>query len=96
MEYPRLVQIIAEQTGLEEEQVRAVLNAFPEALMKDEIGAKTRTPLGVFTIVERSASKPRRTPTGQWGTAKSMILARLKPGKALQRERSADEDPQSP
>jgi hypothetical protein len=90
MEYQRLIWLIAEQTGVDEETVRNVLSALPEALMEGEIGEKTRTPLGVFTLAERQTSKPVKTPTGHWGSAQPMILARLKPGKKLRREASSE------
>lgn len=89
MEYQRLIQLISARTGLPEDYVRDVIGALPEVLMEGEIGEKTRTPLGVFTIVERKTSKPVKTPTGHWGSAQPMVLARLKPGKRLQREPSS-------
>lgn len=89
MEYRRLIKLISERTGLDEDRVRDVMNALPDVLMEDEVGEKTRTPLGVFSIVNRNTSKPVKTPTGQWGSAQAMVLARLKPGKRLQREPSS-------
>jgi len=78
--------LIAERTGADEETVRNVLSALPDVVMEGEIGEKTRTPLGVFTIAERQTSKPVKTPTGHWGSAQPMVLARLKPGKKLRRD----------
>lgn len=88
MEYQRLIQLISARTGVDEDRVREVISALPEILMEGEIGEKTRTPLGVFTIAERKQSKIKQTPTGHWGSAQSMIMARLKPGKKLRREPS--------
>jgi len=90
MEYQRLIWLIAEQTGTDEEVVREVLSALPDVIMGGEIGEKTRTPLGVFTLTERQTSKPVKTPTGHWGSAQPMVLARLKPGKKLRREGPSD------
>lgn len=96
MEYQRLIWLIAEQTGTDEETVREVLSALPDVIMDGEIGEKTRTPLGVFTITERQTSKPVKTPTGHWGSAQPMVLARLKPGKKLRREASGSSTSPSP
>ena len=89
MEYQALIARLAEITGSNEDTVRSVLGAFPGVIMEGDIGERTRTPLGVFTLTERKQSKPVMTPTGHWGSAKPMVLARLKPGKRLQREPSS-------
>jgi nucleoid DNA-binding protein len=88
VEYSKLISMIAERTGISEEIIRNVLSAFPEIIMEGSIGEKTRTPLGVFTLVERKVSKPVKTPTGHSGIPKPMTVARLKPGKKLQQEES--------
>ena len=85
MTYNDLTARISKLSGVSEESVREVLQAFPKALMEDAEGEKTRTPLGVFTIVERK-EKAVRTPDGKWSSAPAMIMARLKPGKKLQRK----------
>lgn len=86
MEYQALIARLAEITGSDVDTVRSVLGAFPVALMEGAVGEKTRTPLGVFTLTQRKESKPVMTPTGQWGSAKQMVLARLKPGTKLRRD----------
>jgi len=86
MDYQTLIARIADIAGSDVETVRAVLGAFPVVLMEGEAGEKTRTPLGVFTLTPRKQSKPVKTPTGHWGTAQPMLLARLKPGTKLRRE----------
>ena len=86
MEYQQLIWLRAARTGADVATVRDVLAAFPDVIMDGTIGENTRTPLGVFTIAERQTSNPVKTPTGHWGSAKPMILARLKPGKKLRRE----------
>lgn len=85
MVYSKLIERVAELSGVPEEQVRAVLQEVPKALMEGTQGEKTRTPLGVFTIVERK-EKAVRTPDGKWSSAPALVLARLKPGKKLQRK----------
>jgi len=85
MVYSKLIERVAELSGVPEEQVRAVLQEVPKALMEGARGEKTRTPLGVFTIVERK-EKAVRTPDGKWSSAPALVLARLKPGKKLQRK----------
>ena len=90
MVYLDLVARIADETGVEEEDIRKVLKAFPEILMECEEGEKTRTPLGVFSIVRRK-QKAVRTPDNVWSTAPERIQAKLKPGKRLQRDVDANE-----
>ena len=90
MEYQQLIWRIAELTDTDEDIVRDVLAVFPDVIMQGEIGEKTRTPLGVFTLTERKTSKPVKTPTGHWGSAQPMVLARLKPGKKLRREAASE------
>jgi len=88
MEYQALLDRIAVITGSDTETVRSILGAFPVAIMEGDVGEKTRTPLGVFTLTRRKQSKPVKTPTGHWGSAQKMVLARLKPGTKLRRELS--------
>jgi len=85
MVYEKLTSRISEITGVPEKSVREVLQELPRVLMEDGKGEKTRTPLGVFSIVERK-EKAVRTPDGKWSSAPAMIVARLKPGKKLQRK----------
>lgn len=86
MEYQRLIQAIARKTGIDELAVREVLNTFPDVLLECQVDEKTRTPLGVFTLVERKSSKPVVTPSGHQGSAKPQLIVRLKPGKRLRFE----------
>jgi hypothetical protein len=95
MEYQALIARLAEITGSNEDTVRSVLGAFPGVIMEGDIGERTRTPLGVFTLTERKQSKPVMTPTGHWGSAKPMVLARLKPGTRLRRDPSEPSDSSS-
>jgi len=88
MDYQALVERIAETTGSDADTVRAILGAFPGVVMEGDVGEKTRTPLGVFTLTQRKQSKPVKTPTGHWGSAQPMVLARLKPGTKLRRDSS--------
>lgn len=85
MVYSKLTSRISELSGVPEDAVREVLQALPRVLMEGEEGDKTRTPLGVFTIAFRK-EKRVRTPDGKWSSAPAMIVARLKPGKRLQRK----------
>jgi nucleoid DNA-binding protein len=85
MVYSALVSRIAQETGIDEEDVRKVLGIFPEIVMEGDEGEQTRTPLGVFTIVRRR-QKAVRTPDGVWSSAPERIHAKLKPGKKLQRD----------
>jgi nucleoid DNA-binding protein len=83
MVYSALVSRIAQETGIDEEDIRKVLGVFPEIVMEGEEGEQTRTPLGVFTVVRRK-QKAVRTPDGVWSSAPERIQAKLKPGKKLQ------------
>jgi len=84
MLYGKLTARIAELSGVSEEVVREVLYAFPRALMEDVESGKTRTPMGVFTLVRRP-EKRVRTPDGKWSKAPSLILARLRPGNRMRK-----------
>lgn len=84
MSYDELVTRIAVLSGVSEELVRNVLLAFPKALMEAGEGSKIRTPLGVFSVILRKEKKVR-TPDGIWSAAPNMLMARLKPGKKLQK-----------
>lgn len=93
MVYSKLTSRISELSGVPEDAVREVLQALPRVLMEDPEGEKTRTPLGVFTISLRK-EKRVRTPDGKWSSAPAMIVARLKPGKRLQRLLKEDGTPE--
>jgi hypothetical protein len=90
--------------GVSEEDVRRVLFAFPDVIMECEEGEQVRTYLGTFRITRRKRKRVK-DPLGNWTFSEEKIVARIRPGKRLQREIGSsgpsnppqsvsDEDPQ--
>lgn len=97
MLYGKLVARISEITGVNPEEVRAVLYAFPDVIMECEEDEQVKTYLGIFRVVRRKRKRVR-LPSGEWTFARERLHARLRPGKRLQRdlEDDASEPPTAP
>ena len=95
MLYAKLVARIAEITGVSEEDVRKVLQAFPDVIMECEEGEQVKTYLGVFRIVRRK-KKRVKDPQGRWTFSPERLHARIRPGKRLQREVPEEEASEAP
>jgi nucleoid DNA-binding protein len=83
MLYGKLVARISEITGVNVEDVRAVLFAFPGIVMECAEDEQVKTYLGTFRVVRRT-KKRVRLPSGEWTYAPERLHARLRPGKLLQ------------
>lgn len=90
MLYTTLIAKIAAKTGLQEEDVRKVLTAFPEVVMECEEGEQVKTPLGAFKIIRRKRKKVR-APSGEWSFAPERLQARMRPGINLQLDLESSE-----
>ena len=84
MRYAELIEIVCEDTELEEDVVRKVLDSLPEILMSMKVEEKVRTPLGTFFCDERQ-SKRVQLPNGNWVTAPKKRRIRIKPSSRMQR-----------
>lgn len=71
--------------GVSEEDVREVLSAFPDVIMECEEGEQVRTYLGTFRLTRRKRKRVK-DPQGRWTFSEEKIVARIRPGKRLQRE----------
>lgn len=70
--------------GVPEKDIRRVLLAFPQVIMECKEGEQVRTDLGTFRMTRR---KRRRVKIqGRWGISEERLIARIRPGKRLQRE----------
>lgn len=79
--------------GVSESDVRAVLQAFPDVIMECEEGEYVKTYLGTFRLTRRK-KKRVKDPQGRWTFSEEKIVARIRPGKRLQRDvNGPSEDP---
>lgn len=85
MKYADFVKRMSEETHLDKEVVRAVLDKMPNVLMEMEIGEKVRTPLGTFFCEERPPKKVQ-LPNGKWSQAKKLQRVRIRPNSRMQKE----------
>lgn len=78
--------------GVSEEDVRRVLTAFPDVIMECKEGDYVRTTLGMFRLTRRKRKRVK-DPQGKWTFSEEKIVARIRPGKRLQREISGPSGP---
>lgn len=92
----RLVSWEIYTPGVSEEDVRKVLLAFPDVIMECEEGEQVRTYLGTFRMTRRKRKRVK-DPKGNWTFSEEKFVARIRPGKRLQREiPKASSGPSSP
>ena len=80
--------------GVPEDDVRAVLQAFPDVIMECEEGDYVKTYLGTFRITRRKRKRVK-DPQGRWTFSEEKIVARIRPGKRLQRDLNGASQPSS-
>lgn len=85
MKYADFIKRMSEETHLDKDVVRAVLDKMPNVLMEMEIGEKVRTPLGTFFCEERPPKKVQ-LPNGKWSQAKKLQRVRIRPNSRMQKE----------
>lgn len=85
MKYDELVKDIAESTGQTQAAVRAVLFAFPDALIQLDPGEEVRTPLGVFRMTIRQRRAVTLPDQRTMAEIPEAWIAKLKPGIKLRR-----------
>jgi nucleoid DNA-binding protein len=86
MKYSELIELLEKASDASDEVVRAVLAALPKALARLEANEQVRTPLGTFTAWPK-AEKKIRLPDGREVSRKEEVVVRLRPGKALKRNK---------
>ena len=84
MKYADFVKRMSEETHLDKDVVRMVLDKMPNVLMEMEIGEKVRTPMGTFFCEERPPKKVQ-LPNGVWSQAKKLQRVRIKPNSRMQK-----------
>jgi nucleoid DNA-binding protein len=70
--------------SVSEEAVRRVLLAFPDIVMECEEGEQVKTYLGTFRM-KRRKRKRVKDPQGRWTYSEEKLVARIRPGKRLQK-----------
>jgi len=88
----RLVSWEIYTPGVSEEDVRKVLLAFPDVIMECEEGEQVRTYLGTFRMTRRKRKRVK-DPKGNWTYSEEKLVARVRPGKRLQREITKPSEP---
>jgi len=78
------------EPGVSEQDIRKVLFAFPNVIMEGQEGDQIRTYLGTFRITRRKRKRVK-DPQGRWTYSEPRIVARIRPGKRLQKD--VDEAP---
>ena len=85
MKYADFIKRMSEETHLDKDVVRVVLDKMPNVLMEMEIGEKVRTPMGTFFCEERPPKKVQ-LPSGKWSQAKKLQRVRIRPNSRMQKE----------
>jgi len=70
--------------SVSEEDVRRVLLAFPDIIMECEEGEQVKTYLGTFRMTRRKRKRVK-DPQGRWAFSEEKLVARIRPGKRLQK-----------
>ena len=86
MKYSELVELLEKASGASDEVVRAILAALPKALNQLDKNEQVRTPLGTFAAWPKAA-KTILLPDGTPVSRKEEVVIRLRPGKALKRNK---------
>lgn len=73
------------EPGVSPEGVLKVLRMLPQVIMECDEGEQVRTDLGTFRLTRRKRKRVR-DPQGRWTYSEERIVARIRPGKRLQRE----------
>lgn len=73
------------EPGISKKDVRKVLRAFPNVIMECDEGEQVRTYLGTFRITRRKRKRVK-DPQGRWTYSEPRVVARIRPGKRLQRD----------
>lgn len=85
MKYADFVKRLSEETHLDKDVVRVLLDKLPDVLMEMSVGEKVRTPLGTFFCEERPPKKVQ-LPSGEWSQAKKLRRVRIRPSSRMQEE----------
>lgn len=85
MKYADFLKRMSEETHLDKDVLRLVLDKMPDVLMEMEVGEKVRTPLGTFFCEERPPKKVQ-LPSGEWSQAKKLRRVRIRPNSRMQEE----------
>lgn len=73
------------EPGVSEEDVRRVLLAFPDVIMECDEGEQVKTYLGTFRMTRRKRKRVK-DPQGRWTYSEERLVARIRPGKRLQKD----------